>query len=76
MVYKVSDKRTSATRANKFSAGAIKNENMSNKQLAKELHKPIIRKLNKIKRYSFFIDNIWGADVADLEIFLKEFSFY
>ena len=68
MVYKVFDKRSSATRANKFSAGAIKNENMSNKQLAKELHKPIIRKLNKIKRYSFFIDNIWGADVADLEI--------
>ena len=68
MVYKVFDKRTSATRANKFSAEAIKNENVSNKELAEELHKPIIRKLNKIKRYLFFFDNIWGADVADLEI--------
>ena len=43
----------------KFSATVIKNENISNKELAKELHKPIIRTFNKIKVYSPFMDNIW-----------------
>ena len=36
MLYKFSDKN--------FSNGATKNENMSNKELAEEFHKPIIRK--------------------------------
>ena len=31
---------------------------MSNKELAEEMHKPIIRKLEKIKVHSFYIDNI------------------
>ena len=31
-------------------------------QLAKELHKPIIRKFKKRKVYSGFRDNIWGVD--------------
>ena len=30
---------------------------------AEELHKPIIRKFNKRKVYSSFIDNIWSADL-------------
>ena len=33
---------------------------MSNQQLAKELHKPIIRKYEKEKVYSSYEDNIWG----------------
>ena len=37
MVYKFFDKKTSGS--------GIKNENISNKELAEELHKPIIRKL-------------------------------
>ena len=37
-----------------------------NEQLAKELHKPIIRKFEKRKLYSGFRDNIWGADLADM----------
>ena len=41
MVYKISDKETSCR--------GIKNENMSNQQLAEELHKPIIRKFKKRK---------------------------
>ena len=41
---------------------------MSSKELAKELHKPIIRKFNKRKVHSFFIDNIWGADLADMQL--------
>ena len=31
---------------------------MSNKELSKELHKPIIRKFEKQKVHSSFIDNI------------------
>ena len=58
MVYKYFDKKTSG--------GAIKNENMSNKELAEELHKPVIRKLNERKVHSSFIDNIWRADLADV----------
>ena len=40
-------------------------------QLAKELHKPIIRKLKRIKVYSRFRDNIWGADLADMQLISK-----
>ena len=42
-----------------------------NEQLAKELHKPIIRKLKKTKVYSAFKDNIWGADLADMQLISK-----
>ena len=43
---------------NKTSSGAIKNKIMSKKELAEELHKPIIKKIEKRKVYSIFIDNI------------------
>ena len=33
--------------SNKFDGSGMKNENISNKELAEELHKPIIRKFNK-----------------------------
>ena len=36
MFYKIFDRKTAG--------GAVKNDNMSNKELAEELHKPIIRK--------------------------------
>ena len=39
--------------------------------LAKELYKPTIGKFNKIKVQSPFIDNIWGADLADMELISK-----
>ena len=45
-----------------------------NKQLANELHKPIIRKIEKRKVYSTFKDNIWGgggADLADIQLLSK-----
>ena len=46
----------------KMSPGSgIKNENMSDQQLAEKLHKPIIRKFNKREVNSPFIDNIWGC---------------
>ena len=49
-----------------------------NEQLAKELHKPIIRNFKKRTVYSRFKDNIWEADLADIELisqFNKGFRF-
>ena len=63
MFYKFFDKKTSGK--------GIKNENISNKELVEELHKPIIRKFNKRKVHSPFIDNIWGADLADMQLTSK-----
>ena len=42
-----------------------------NKQLAEELHKPIIRKFKKRKVYATFKDNIWGADLGDMQLLSK-----
>ena len=56
----------------------IKNENISTKELAEELHKPIIKKINKRKVQSPFIDNVLGADLADMQLinkFYKGFRF-
>ena len=42
------------------------------------LHNPIIRNLKKRKVYSAFRDNIWGADLADMQLisnFNKKFRF-
>ena len=41
------------------SSCAAKIENMSNQELAEELHKLIIKKFEKRKVHSSFIDNIW-----------------
>ena len=63
----------------KTSDSGIKNENISNKELGEELLKPIIRKFNKRKVNSPFIDNIWGADLADIQLiskFKKNLDFY
>ena len=57
MVYKFFHKKT---------AGIGIKSMPQNEQLAEELHKPIIRKFEKIKVYSTFKDNIWGADLADM----------
>ena len=50
----------------KIFCSGIKSENISSKELAEELHKPIIRKFKKRKIHSLFIDNMWGADLADM----------
>ena len=55
----------------KSSGRDIKNENVSNKKLAEELHKPITRKFKKRKVHSSFIDNIWGDDLADMQLISK-----
>ena len=74
MVYKsasLARSETSGTRIKSSSGRGIKNENISNKELAEELHKPIIRKFKKRKVHSTFIDNIWGADLADMQLIIK-----
>ena len=52
-------------------SSAIKNESMSNKQLAEELHEPIICKFEKGKVHSAFTDNVWGTDLADIQLISK-----
>ena len=69
MVYKCFDKKSTGS-------GIVNNNNDNNNkkenlQLAKELHKPIIRKFKKRKVYSGFKDNIWGADLADTQLISK-----
>ena len=52
----------------KASGSGIKNKNIPKKQLAEELHKSVIRKFNKRKIHSSFIDNIQGADLAYMQL--------
>ena len=60
MVYKFFDKK---------SKGApIKNQIKENHQLANEIHKTMIRTFKKRKVYSSFKDNIWGVDLADMQL--------
>ena len=42
-----------------------------NEQLADELHKSTIKKFKKRKVYSAFKDNIWGVDLADMQLLSK-----
>ena len=41
------------------------------RQLAKELHHPIISKFIKPKVFSYFKGNTWGADLADMQLMSK-----
>ena len=62
----------------KTSGGAIKNGNMSNKELVEEIYNPTIRKFNKRKVHSSVTDNIWSAVLADVQLrskFNKEIRF-
>ena len=55
----------------KLKRSDIKNDIKQKQQLAKELHKPIIRKFKKRKVYSFFKDNIWRVDLAGMQLISK-----
>ena len=55
MVYRYFDENSSNANT---SGGAIKNEILTNRQLAEELHKPIIRKFKNHKVCSCFKDSI------------------
>ena len=63
MVYKYFDTKTSDV--------AVKSQIMQNEELAEELHKSIIRKFQKRKVHSSFIDNIRDADLGDMQLISK-----
>ena len=75
MVYKFFDTKASSPDRKTVGSGTTKSSSLErvneNKKLANELHKPIIRKFNKRKVYSSFKDNIWGADLADMQLLSK-----
>ena len=62
MVYKFFDSKVSESGAKLT---------LQNEQLAEELHKPIIRKFEKRRVYSTFKDNIWGVDLAAMQLLSK-----
>ena len=62
MVYNFFDKKSEG--------GSINNETKRNEPLAEELHKPIIK--NFLERFYFsFKDNIWVANLADMQLISK-----
>ena len=63
MVYKSFEKRSSGS--------GIENEIKQNEQLAEELHKPIIKKFKRRKVYSALKDNIWSAELVDMQLISK-----
>ena len=58
MVYKFFNERT-------------KGSGLNNKELAEELHKPIIKNFKRRKVYSSFKGNIFGVDIADMQLISK-----
>ena len=54
MVYDFLDKKTGS-------------EISVHEELAEELHKPVIKNFKKRKVYARFKDNIWAADLAEME---------
>ena len=72
MVYKCFDRKSSGSgRPSSYASLFVKNDTKQNLQLAKELHKPVIKKIWKTKVYSRFKDNVWGADLADMQLISK-----
>ena len=61
------DEKTSDRVADK----SIKSKNILNQHCAEELHKQLIGKFKKCKVCSSFKDNIWGADIADMQLISK-----
>ena len=61
MVWKFFDKRSKS----------LLGSGIENKQLADELHKPIVKKFKRIKVYSYFKGNIWCIDLADMQLIGK-----
>ena len=54
----------------KENQGEFNSGNLRSK-LANDLHNAIIRKFKRIKVYSSFKDNIWGVDLADMQLIKK-----
>ena len=65
MVYKFFNERTKGSGIN------LQANSLNNEILAEELHKPIIKSFKRRKVYSSFKDNIWGVDLADIQLISK-----
>ena len=65
MVYKFFNERTKGSGIN------IRGNLLVNSQLAEELRKPIIKNFKRRKVYSSFKDDIWGVDLADMQLISK-----
>ena len=65
MVYKFFNERTKGCGINN------KGNLLVNLELAEELHKPIIKIFKRRKVYYSFKDNIWGVDLADMQLISK-----
>ena len=69
MVYKFFDKKSMGSGIKKDTTKSMAGPSAlarSSLILADELHKPVIKKFNKIKVYSQFKDNILGVDLPDM----------
>ena len=63
MVYQFVDKT--------FKGIGVNNEIKQTEQLAEQLQKPLIEKFKRRKLFSSFKDNIWGTDLADMQLISK-----
>ena len=64
MVYNFFDKKSKGS-----GVATLVNKSVPNQlHLANGLHKPIIRKFKRRRVYSSFKDNIWGVDLADMQL--------
>ena len=70
MVYKFFDKKS---RGSGIKNNTKENQGnfLQNSELANELHKPFNKKLKRRKVYSSFKSNIWGVDLADMQLISK-----
>ena len=78
MVYNFFNKKNNSFIDKSISGGRVKNEKITNKEIAEELHKPVIKKFKKRKAHSPFMDNIWGTDLTGMQSiskFNKRFRF-
>ena len=71
MVYKFFDKKTKGSGVTMLANKSSIKSTPQNEQLADELHQLIIRNFKERKVYSVFKDNIWAADLADMQLISK-----
>ena len=67
MVYKCFDSKVEGSGAKHVNTKLT----LQHQQLAEEVHKPIVKKFEKRKVHAAFKDNIWGADLADMQLLSK-----
>ena len=71
MVYIFFDKKSTSLADKSAKGNGFKSVIKQHEQLAEDLHKPIITKFEKRKVYSSFKDNIWSADLPDMQLISK-----